>query len=89
MVKGGQIFDTDRSLKAPKPVALGYATYCKPFCTWLADRAVDSGAELRTATTAVDVITEDGRVVESSQTQANGYGPLSLSTPGEPRTSSR
>jgi flavin-dependent dehydrogenase len=62
MVKGGQIFDTDRSLKVPKPVALGYATYCKPFCTWLADRAVDSGAELRTATTAVDVITEDGRV---------------------------
>ena len=62
IVKGGQIFDTDRSLKVPKPVALGYATYCKPFCTWLADRAVDSGAELRTATTAVDVITEDGRV---------------------------
>ena len=62
MVKGGQIFHTDRSLKVPKPVALGYATYCKPFCTWLADRAVDSGAELRTATTAVDVITEDGRV---------------------------
>ncbi|MBK5093954.1 MAG: NAD(P)/FAD-dependent oxidoreductase, partial [Actinobacteria bacterium] len=62
MVKGGQIFDTDRSLKVPKPVTLGYATYCKPFCTWLADRAVDSGAELRTATTAVDVITEDGRV---------------------------
>ena len=62
IVKGGQIFDTDRSLKVPKPVALGYATYCKPFCTWLADRAVDSGVELRTATTAVDVITEDGRV---------------------------
>ena len=62
MVKGGQIFDTDRSLKVPKPLTLGYSTYCKPFCTWLADRAVDSGAELRTATAAVDVIKEAGRV---------------------------
>ena len=62
MVKDGQVFNTDRSLKVPKPVALGYATYCKPFCTWLADRAIDSGAELRTATTAVDVIKEGGRV---------------------------
>lgn len=62
LVKNGEIYYTDRSLRMPKPVALGYATYCKPFCTWLADRAVDAGAELRTSTTASDVITENGAV---------------------------
>ena len=62
IVKDGKIHDTDRSLKFPRPLAVGYAAYCKPFCTWLADRAVDSGAELRTSTTAVDVILEEGHV---------------------------
>jgi len=62
LVKDGEIYDTDRSLRVPKPVALGYAAYCKPFCTWLADRAVDAGAELRTSTAAVDIIQEKGRV---------------------------
>jgi electron transfer flavoprotein-quinone oxidoreductase len=62
IVKHGEIQATDRSLQVPKPVALGYSTYCKPFCTWLADRAVESGAELRLATTATDVILENGRV---------------------------
>jgi flavin-dependent dehydrogenase len=62
IVKGGKIHDTDRSLRVPRPITLGYAAYCKPFCTWLADRAVDSGAELRTSTTAVDVILDEGAV---------------------------
>jgi flavin-dependent dehydrogenase len=62
LVRGGEIFYTDRSLRMPKPVALGYATYCKPFCTWLADRAVEGGAELWTSTTASDVMQENGTV---------------------------
>ncbi len=62
LVKDGEICFTDRSLRVPKPVALGYAAYCKPFCTWLADRAVEAGAELRTSTTAADVILEGGAV---------------------------
>jgi electron transfer flavoprotein-quinone oxidoreductase len=62
IVKNGEIRATDRSLTMPKPVALGYATYCKPFCTWLADRAAESGAELRLATTVTDVILDNRRV---------------------------
>lgn len=61
-VKNGEIYDYDHSLRLPAPIAVGYSTYCKPFCTWLADRAVDSGVELRTATTVVDVIQENGSV---------------------------
>ena len=61
-VKNGRIASTDHSLKLPKPLTVGYAAYCKPFCTWLADRAVEAGVELRTATTATDVIMENGRV---------------------------
>ncbi|MBN2283009.1 MAG: NAD(P)/FAD-dependent oxidoreductase [Deltaproteobacteria bacterium] len=61
-VKNGEIYDYDHSLRLPAPIAVGYSTYCKPFCTWLADRAVDSGVELRTATTVVDVIKENGSV---------------------------
>jgi electron transfer flavoprotein-quinone oxidoreductase len=62
LVKNGETYYTDRSLRVPKPVALGYAAYCKPFCTWLADRAVEAGAELRTSVTARDVIRENGKV---------------------------
>jgi electron transfer flavoprotein-quinone oxidoreductase len=62
IVKNGQIQATDRSLTMPKPITVGYSTYCKPFCTWLADRAVESGAELRLATTVTDVIMDNGRV---------------------------
>ena len=62
IVKGGKIASTDHSLKVPAPVVLGYAAYCKPFCTWLADRAVESGAELRTSTTVTDLIVEGGSV---------------------------
>ncbi len=58
--------DIDDSLKIPKPlspvISFGYNAYCKPFCQWLADRAVEQGAELRTSTTAVDVLREDGVV---------------------------
>lgn len=61
-VRDGEIYATDHSLRVPKPLVVGYATYCKPFCTWLADRAVESGVELRTSTTAVDVISENGYV---------------------------
>jgi electron transfer flavoprotein-quinone oxidoreductase len=61
-VRNGEIYATDRSLTFPKPFATGYSTYCKPFCTWLADRAVEVGVELRTSTVAVDVILEDGAV---------------------------
>ena len=53
----------DDSLRIPAPLspvfAFGYNAYCLPFCQWLADRAVEAGAELRTATVAVDVIRED------------------------------
>jgi flavin-dependent dehydrogenase len=61
-VRNGEIYATDSSLRVPKPFALGYAAYCKPFCTWLADRAVEAGAELRTSTVAVDLMLEKGRV---------------------------
>jgi flavin-dependent dehydrogenase len=58
--------EIDDSLRVPAPLspvfAFGYNAYCLPFCRWLADRAVEAGAELRTATVAVDVIREDGAV---------------------------
>lgn len=51
-------------LRVPKPLspifAFGYNAYCKPFCTWEAEQAVKAGAELRTCTTAIDVVREDG-----------------------------
>ena len=62
LVRDGEIIYTDRSLRVPKPLTVGYAAYCKPFCTWLADRAVEAGAELRTSTTATDVLQENGVV---------------------------
>jgi digeranylgeranylglycerophospholipid reductase len=53
-------------LRVPKPVspviAFGYNAYCKPFCEWECDQAVAAGAELRTSTTVVDFIREDGRI---------------------------
>lgn len=58
--------DIDDSLKIPKPlspiIAFGYNAYCKPFCEWEAKKAVEAGVELRTSTTAVDVIKEDGHI---------------------------
>mgnify|MGYP006278178297 CR=1 FL=1 len=56
----------DDSLKVPKPfspiIAFGYNTYCKPFCQWQAQKAVESGAELRTSTTVADFIWEDDKI---------------------------
>ncbi|MFX1392401.1 MAG: NAD(P)/FAD-dependent oxidoreductase [Promethearchaeota archaeon] len=56
--------EVDDSLKVPKPlspiIAFGYNTYCKPFCEWEAKKAIEAGAILRTSTTVVDVIKEDG-----------------------------
>jgi len=53
-------------LRIPGPLspifAFGYNAYCKPFCAWEAEQAVKAGAELRTCTTATDVIREDGLV---------------------------
>jgi len=64
-IKTGDI-DTDDSLKIPKPlspiIAFGYNAYCKPFCEWEAKKAVEAGVELRTSTTAVDVIKENGHI---------------------------
>ncbi len=58
--------EIDDTLKIPKPLspvlAFGYNAYCQPFCEWEADRAVESGVELRTSTVAVDVLREDGAV---------------------------
>ena len=53
-------------VRIPRPVspvfAFGYNAYCKPFCEWECDRAVESGAELRTSTTVVEFIRENGRI---------------------------
>ncbi len=63
-VKSGDIEIVE--LRIPRPVspliAFGYNAYCKPFCTWEAQQAVQAGAELLTCTTAVDVIKNDGRI---------------------------
>ena len=53
-------------MRIPRPLspifAFGYNAYCKPFCTWEAQQAVNAGVELRTCTTAIDVIKEDGHI---------------------------
>lgn len=67
-VRGGATYKIDNSFKVPWPmsvwphVGIGYTVYCRPFCTWLADKAVQAGAELRTSVTAMDVIKEGGSV---------------------------
>ncbi|MBC7247948.1 MAG: tryptophan 7-halogenase [Actinobacteria bacterium] len=59
--------DIDDSLKVPRPFSpifsFGYNAYCKPFCQWEANRAVESGVELRTSTTVVDVIRDGNGAV--------------------------
>jgi digeranylgeranylglycerophospholipid reductase len=61
----GDIY-VDNSLKVPKPlspiISFGYNTYCKPFCQWLSRKAIDAGVELRTSTTVIDFIKEDGTI---------------------------
>ncbi len=58
--------EIDDSLRIPKPfspvIAFGYNAYCRPFCEWEAQMAVNAGCELRTSTTVADVIKEDGKV---------------------------
>ncbi len=58
--------EVDDSLRIPKPlspvIAFGYNAYCRPFCQWEAEKAVEAGAELRTSTTVVDLLWEEGRV---------------------------
>jgi flavin-dependent dehydrogenase len=65
-IRDGVTYKIDNSFSVPPPlgprIAIGYTVYCRPFCTWLADRAVESGAELRTSVTAVDVIKEGDAV---------------------------
>ncbi|MCU0598186.1 MAG: NAD(P)/FAD-dependent oxidoreductase [Desulfobacterales bacterium] len=58
--------DIDDSLRVPRPfspvIAFGYNAYCKPFCQWQAQKAIESGAEVQTSTTVLDVIKENGAV---------------------------
>jgi flavin-dependent dehydrogenase len=58
--------EIDDSLRIPKPISpvicFGYNAYCRPFCQWEAEKAMEAGAELVTSTSVVDVIREDGRV---------------------------
>ncbi len=61
-VKNGEIYASDKSLWLPPPLALTYSAYCEPMCVWLADRAVEAGAELRTSTAVMDLIMEQDRV---------------------------
>ena len=56
--------DIDDSLRVPKPIgpiiAFGYNTYCKPFCEWEVKKAVEAGVVVKTSTTVIDIIKEDG-----------------------------
>ncbi len=58
--------DIDDSLRIPRPLspvfALGYNAYCKPFCQWEAEKAMQAGAELRTSCTVTGVMRENGKV---------------------------
>jgi flavin-dependent dehydrogenase len=56
---GGEIVFTS-SVRSIVPVL--YSIYSARFARWEAEEAVKAGAELRTSTTAVDVIKEDGKV---------------------------
>lgn len=53
-------------MRIPRPLspifAFGYNAYCKPFIAWEVEKAVESGAELRTSTTAVNVIKKNGHI---------------------------
>lgn len=64
-IESGDI-DVDDSLKVPKPFSpvfsVGYNAFCKAFCEWEVRQAVEAGVELRTSTTVVDVIKEDGHI---------------------------
>lgn len=59
-IRNKSTYKIDNSFKVPTPLwprlAIGYTVYCRSFCSWLADKAVDSGVDLRTSVNAVDVI---------------------------------
>ncbi len=58
--------DIDDSLRVPKPFSpifsVGYNAFCKAFCEWEVQQAIESGVELRTKTTVVDVIRDNGHI---------------------------
>jgi electron transfer flavoprotein-quinone oxidoreductase len=58
--------EIEDTLRVPAPfspvVAFGYNAYCKPFCQWLAQKAVDAGARLRTSVVVSDFLYENGRI---------------------------
>lgn len=60
------VIEIDDTLRVPRPfspvISFGYNAYCKPFCEWEAEKAVQAGADLRTSTTVTDVIRENGKV---------------------------
>ena len=58
-VRDGKVYFTSRFTL---PIPMGHSLYCNPFCTWLTNKAVEAGSELRLSTTATDVIKEDGYV---------------------------
>ncbi len=68
-------YEIDDSIKIPKPffpiISFGYNAYCRPFCQWEAEKAIEAGAELVTSTTVVDVIRENrsiaGVVIEGGE----------------------
>ena len=59
--------DIDDTLKIPKPlspiIAFGYNTYCKPFCQWEVNKALEAGVELKTSTTVIDIIKENEKII--------------------------
>ncbi len=68
--------DIDDSLKVPKPfspiITVGYNAYCKAFCEWEVEQAIESGVELMTSTTIVDVIKEN-KNIKGVITERNEY----------------
>jgi digeranylgeranylglycerophospholipid reductase len=58
--------DIDDSLKVPKPFSpifsVGYNAFCKAFCEWEVQQAIESGVELQMKTTIVDVIRVNGHI---------------------------
>ena len=64
-IESGDI-EIDDTLRIPRPlspvIAFGYNTYCKPFCQWEAQKAMEAGAELWTSVTVSDVIRDQGKV---------------------------
>lgn len=58
IIEGGEVHT---SIKEEAPLTLPMI-YCKDFLLWLAQKAVEAGAELRTSTVSTDVIKERGTI---------------------------